>query len=207
MFEQIWSCLQEEHLYLLILHINILWILYKEHVICVDWNELAQVMLQQQALLKMENILTSFSSKIRLSWISYKFTHSFTHGAEPFLRSRQLCSYTRISQHFMEPEGLLPCSQEPSTEPYHEPDRSNPYHPILSLRSILILSTPTPTLKDHPLSGCPRLLIKYIRRYPSYLEAVSSVRNLRTRHAAVTRDPPNMGVSYNEKLKWVGQSS
>jgi hypothetical protein len=39
----------------------------------------------------------------------------------------------------MEPEGSLPCSQEPSTDPYPETDRSNPYHPIL--RSILILST------------------------------------------------------------------
>jgi hypothetical protein len=30
-------------------------------------------------------------------------THSLTHGAEPFLRSRQLCSCSRTSQHFMEP--------------------------------------------------------------------------------------------------------
>jgi hypothetical protein len=58
---------------------------------------------------------------------------SLTHGAEPFLRSRQLCSYLRTSQHFMEPECSLPCSQEPSTGPCPEPDQSNPYHPILSL--------------------------------------------------------------------------
>jgi hypothetical protein len=56
-----------------------------------------------------------------------------THGAEPFLRSRQLCSFSRTSQHFMEPEGSLPCSQEPSTGPYPEPNQSNPYNPILSL--------------------------------------------------------------------------
>jgi hypothetical protein len=43
---------------------------------------------------------------------------SLTHGAEPFLTSRQLCSYSRTYQHFMEPEGSLPCSQELSTGPY-----------------------------------------------------------------------------------------
>jgi hypothetical protein len=41
-----------------------------------------------------------------------------------------LCSYSRTSQHFMEPEGSLPCSQEPLSGPYSEPDRSSPYHPI-----------------------------------------------------------------------------
>jgi hypothetical protein len=56
-------------------------------------------------------------------------THSLTHGAEPFLRSRQLYSYSRTTQHFMELEG----SQEPSIGPYPEPEQSSPYHPILSL--------------------------------------------------------------------------
>jgi hypothetical protein len=34
-----------------------------------------------------------------------KIHHSLTQGAEPFLRSCQLCSCSRTSQHLMEPEG------------------------------------------------------------------------------------------------------
>jgi hypothetical protein len=49
------------------------------------------------------------------------------------MRSRQLRSYTRISQHFMEPEGSLPYAQEPTIGPYSEPDESSPDHPILFL--------------------------------------------------------------------------
>jgi hypothetical protein len=41
----------------------------------------------------------------------------------------------------MEPDGSLSYSQEPPTGPYPELDQSNPYHPIISLRYILILST------------------------------------------------------------------
>jgi hypothetical protein len=53
---------------------------------------------------------------------------SHTQGAKPFLRCCQLCSHSRNSQHFMEPGGSLPCSQEPSNRPYPEPDQSIPSH-------------------------------------------------------------------------------
>jgi hypothetical protein len=53
-----------------------------------------------------------------------------------FFRSRQLRTYSRTSQVFMQPEGSLSCSQQSSTAPYSEPDQSSPYHPILSLYKI-----------------------------------------------------------------------
>jgi hypothetical protein len=65
--------------------------------------------------------------------IVIELTHSLTHGTEPFLRSCQLCSYSRTSHHFMEPGDSSPHSHKPSIGPYPEPDRSNPYHPNLPL--------------------------------------------------------------------------
>jgi hypothetical protein len=62
--------------------------------------------------------------------------------------------------------------------------------------SFLWLGVVSPTLNPQaggpPLVGCPPLLIQYIRSYPPYLEDFSSIRNLRTRHAMVTKDPTNM---------------
>jgi hypothetical protein len=52
-------------------------------------------------------------------------------GAEPSLGSPQLHNYWRISQNYMEPEGSLSCSQDPTTSSYPEPHESSPYHPNL----------------------------------------------------------------------------
>jgi hypothetical protein len=54
----------------------------------------------------------------RIVWaLYYKCSLSALTRKLPFLRSRQLCCYSRTSQHFMEHKDSLPCSQEPSTGP------------------------------------------------------------------------------------------
>jgi hypothetical protein len=71
----------------------------------------------------------SHSSSDPLTCESYMLLWQYSnsaHGAEPFLKSRQSLSHSRISQHFMEPEGSLPCSQEPSNGLY--PSYINPAH-------------------------------------------------------------------------------
>jgi hypothetical protein len=51
---------------------------------------------------------------------------------------------------------------------------------------------PTPKLEDPTMSAVLDCLFNIFPSYAPYLEAVSSIRNLRTRHAVVTRDPFSM---------------
>jgi hypothetical protein len=52
-----------------------------------------------------------------------------------------LCSHSVDFQHFMEPEGSLPSSQELSTCTYPEPNQCSPQHSLLSLKGQCYLST------------------------------------------------------------------
>jgi hypothetical protein len=73
-----------------------------------------------------------------LSWnwtMLLPINYLLTHKEESSLRGRQLWSHTRISQHFIEPQGSIPCSQEPFTCPYPESYQSNPHHIIPSYLS------------------------------------------------------------------------
>jgi hypothetical protein len=69
------------------------------------------------------------------------------HRAQPIFRWRHLRSYSVTSQHFMEPKISLPCSQEPSTGPYPEPDQ--PIPPNLTYLSYIV------TLSSHLCLGLP----------------------------------------------------
>jgi hypothetical protein len=63
---------------------------------------------------------------------------------------------------------------------------------LIFLRWGVVSPAPKTKAGRSPLVGCPRLFSQYIRSYLSYLEADSSNRNLKTRHAVVTSDPLNM---------------
>jgi hypothetical protein len=74
------------------------------------------------------------------------------------------------------------------------------------LRGWVVSPPPNSQAGGPPTAGCPQLLIQYIRSYPSYLEAVSSIRNQRTRHALVTVDPLNIFLSGKEVMLKVQDS-
>jgi hypothetical protein len=65
----------------------------------------------------------------------------------------------------------------------------------------VVSPTPNPQAGWPPHVGCRRLLIRYIRIYPPNLEAVSSIRNLKTRHDVVTRDPCRETARVAARLK------
>jgi hypothetical protein len=67
-----------------------------------------------------------------------------------------MLGHSIVSQHFMEPEGSIPNSQELSNCSYPELDQSSPHHPHLtSPRPILILFT-------HLRLGLPSSLFPYV---------------------------------------------
>jgi hypothetical protein len=72
-------------------------------------------------------------------------------------RINQSLSYSRMSQHFMELRSSLPCSQEPFTGPYPEPDKSSPYH-----------STPSKIVNDPALCRLLTLHVPNLFHFPSF---------------------------------------
>jgi hypothetical protein len=112
---------------------------------------------------------------------THKYLVVFIHETEPFLRNRQLCSYPRTSQHFMEPEVSLQCSQSLPLVPILiqiDPVQSIPSHLskihfFVIFRNKLIFydeelaPRATPKLEDHPLSAvsCPQPSISGGRLY------------------------------------------
>jgi hypothetical protein len=103
------------------------------------------------------------------------------------LRSLKLYSHSRTSKNFMEPDGSIPCSEEPSNGPYPEPYQSNPLHPFLSilcnflsLRSFIQGIRPNPVLLVYI---CDRLIY-----YGEELLAPRPAPKLGDNHLSAVRD-------------------
>jgi hypothetical protein len=58
----------------------------------------------------------------------------------------------------------------------------------------LLAPSPTRKLEDNRMSAVRDCLVNIFAASYLYLQAVCSIRNLMTRHAAVTRDPPNVEI-------------
>jgi hypothetical protein len=54
-----------------------------------------------------------------------------------------MLGHSIVSQHFMEPEGSIPNSQQLSTCSYSEPDQFSPHHPIPPLQDPSYYYPPT----------------------------------------------------------------
>jgi len=63
----------------------------------------------------------------------------------------------------------------------------------------LLALRPTSNIEDRPFSAVPDCLFNIFSQLHYVSGGLPSIRNLRTRHAAVTRDPPNMVVRLRMK--------
>jgi hypothetical protein len=112
------------------------------------------------------------------------------HWFQPFLRSEQLLSHSRNSQHFMK----LPRLQDSDNFPYPKPNESSPQPPILfSLTFILILSS-------HLLPGLRSGLFPTKNLYTFYLFSFPLMRGTPPAHLIlldfiITVQQPLLGKS------------
>jgi hypothetical protein len=63
----------------------------------------------------------------------FTITNYLTNSMEqnPSWQANSHSATQEIPRPFMEPEGSLPCSQQPATDPYPEPDESSSHLPTL----------------------------------------------------------------------------
>jgi hypothetical protein len=155
---------------------------------------------------------------IKLKLTSYLLTYLLTPWYRIFFEKLIVTQLVKQPAFFMEPEASLPSSQKSATRPYPEPTESNSPHWCLGLFQLLRscqrigpgarrfetfhnkshfysegLLTPrsTPSWRTTP---CRLLATAYsiYSQLPFVPRGLHSIRNLITRHAVVTRDPPNM---------------
>jgi hypothetical protein len=96
--------------------------------------------------LKYSSLHYTFREEGKVRRASTKYNQLITWSGDHLVKLP--VAQLRISQHFMEPKGLQPCSKEPSNSPYHElykavhtiPSNFSNIHLILSSHPLLSLS-------------------------------------------------------------------
>jgi hypothetical protein len=116
----------------------------------------------------------NFSYSYVFYYLYFTETYILTYLLTELSPSRGAANCSATSQHFMEPQGSITCSQEFSTCPFPEPYQSNPNHPILS--NIVILSVQLrPGLSSGLIpSGFPTSIL-YAFLFPPFVLHTSSI--------------------------------
>jgi hypothetical protein len=119
---------------------------------------------------------------------TYLLTYLLPYVAEPFLRSGQLCSHSRTSQHFMQPECSLPCSQESS------------FSLFLFYGKEFLVPRPAPKQEDHPLSSVRDCLFDIFAATLHIWRPSPPSATCGRAMAFLTKDPPNMDICQQDSI-------
>jgi hypothetical protein len=127
----------------------------------------------------MYNIVLSLTSYYLRSWA--------------LLEEPPIVQPSRTSHHFMEPEGSIPRSQEPSTGLYPEPYQSNPATDILLLCVTSVMCLPNRCLA---MDICATIW-RHHKLFPSILYWITSIRP--GAHGTTSCPPHSVWIESNQK--------
>jgi hypothetical protein len=141
-------------------------------------------------------VVHSVASPLLYKYQKCLLTYLLAYGAEPFLRSHQLCSHSRTS-HFMEPEGSIQCRKSTPLVPILS--HINPIHSIPSdARFILVLFT--------HLRGRPRGRSSSPGRIKNFLFSKSSRPGLRSTQPPIQWVPGALSLTVKRPGREVDHS-
>jgi hypothetical protein len=95
------------------------------------WND--EEALPNSFLTAQSAVIYHYSTNFLHYYYYIKLTN-LLYAAEHYSIGHYMLGHSIVSQHFMEPIGSIPNSQELSTCSYPEPDQSSPHHSIPPLQ-------------------------------------------------------------------------